>query len=188
MSLGSWFREYVYIPLGGNRVSYIKQYRNLFVVWLLTGLWHGASWNFIIWGLYFGLFVTLEKVFLLKLLNKTPKIVPHFYSLFVVIIGWVFFEFDNMTRGIIFLKTMFGLSNNKFMDSSASYYFTTNGVLFVILILCATPIVRNLTLKIREKTKLLGAIGTPIVYLVLLILSTAYLVNQSYNPFLYFRF
>ena len=102
MSLGSWFREYVYFPLGGNKCSKLKQYRNIIIVWFLTGFWHGANWNFIIWGLYFCLFIILEKMILLKWLQKRPKFISHIYTLLVVIVGWVFFEFENLSNGISF--------------------------------------------------------------------------------------
>lgn len=188
MSLGSWFREYVYIPLGGNRSGRIKQYRNLFVVWFLTGLWHGANWNFIFWGLYFGAFVTIEKIFLLKWLNNKPTFISHVYTILVVIVGWVFFEFENMIQGISFLKIMFGIGTYSFVDSRAIYYLYTNIILFVILAICSTPILKNVMSSIKEKINLVGVLAVPIAYIIILFFCTAYLVNQSYNPFLYFRF
>jgi alginate O-acetyltransferase complex protein AlgI len=188
MSLGSWFREYVYIPLGGNRKGRLKQYRNIFIVWFLTGFWHGANWNFILWGLYFGAFVTIEKIFLLKWLDKRPKFIAHIYTLLVVVVGWVFFEFENMQQGISFLKTMFGLNSGTLIDSNAIYYIYTNIILFVILAVCSTPVVRNIMLKLKEKIQTVGVLIMPAVYALLLFFCTAYLVNQSYNPFLYFRF
>lgn len=188
MSLGSWFREYVYIPLGGNRNGKLRQYRNIFVVWFLTGLWHGASWNFIIWGLYFGVFLTIEKTFLLKWLNNKPKFISHIYTMLVVVVGWVFFEFDKMAQGIAFIKTMFGFGGNTFIDSNAIYYIYTNALLFIMIAICSTPIVKSVVLNLRERTKTTGAITIPIIYVLLLFFCTAYLVNLSYNPFLYFRF
>ncbi|MFD6511003.1 MBOAT family O-acyltransferase [Bacillus sp. NPDC060175] len=188
ISLGSWFREYVYIPLGGNRTGLMKQLRNLFVVWLLTGLWHGANWNFIIWGLYFGLFVTLEKLFLLKWLKNRMSFIGHMYTLFIVLIGWVFFEFENLSVAIDFIGTMFGFNQSAFLDNKTLYYFTTNFMLFFVLAICSTPFPKRAFVYIREKSKLPGAIGIPVFYVVLVVLSTAYLVNATYNPFLYFRF
>ncbi|MGH1280431.1 MBOAT family O-acyltransferase [Bacillus basilensis] len=188
ISLGSWFREYVYIPLGGNRTGLIKQLRNLFIVWFLTGLWHGANWNFIVWGLYFGLFVTLEKLFLLKWLKKRMSFIGHMYTLIIVLIGWVFFEFESLSVAMNFIGTMFGFNQSVLLDNKTLYYLTTNFMLFVVLAICSTPFPKRVFVYIREKLKLPSAVGIPVFYVVLVILSTAYLVNETYNPFLYFRF
>lgn len=188
MTLGGWFREYVYIPLGGNRTSNFKLYRNIFVVWFLTGLWHGANWNFILWGLYYGIFVTLEKIFLLKWLDKLPDILRNLYSIVIVIIGWTFFEFENIDKLFSFLGIMFGVGATQFIDKAAIYYLYTNIVLFIIMVLGSTPI----PLKILEAIKLrVGKANEVIfnaIYVLMMFICTAYLVNQSYNPFLYFRF
>ena len=188
ISLGSWFKEYLYIPLGGSRLGRLKQYRNLFIVWLLTGFWHGASWNFIFWGLYFGLFVTLEKVFLLRWLANRSKFWGHLYTLVVVIVGWVFFEFENLWQGLAYLQIMFGLAAYQLIDHQAIYYLYTNAFLLVSLAVCATPLLKNLLLSWQEKAKLLPDVVMPVLYSLLLFFCTAYLVNLSYNPFLYFRF
>ncbi|WP_461614559.1 MBOAT family O-acyltransferase [Clostridium sp. Marseille-QA1073] len=188
ISLGSWFREYVYIPLGGNRTGQLKQLRNLFVVWFLTGLWHGANWNFILWGLYFGFFVTIEKLFLLKWLKNKPKFIGHIYTLIIVIVGWVFFEFESLSLAMGFIGTMFGFGKYLLMDSKTLYYISTNIVLFIVLAICSTPLPRKVIVSIRERLKMVGAIVVPPLYLILIFLSTAYLVNETYNPFLYFRF
>ncbi|WP_088187355.1 MBOAT family O-acyltransferase [Desulfosporosinus sp. FKA] len=188
ISLGTWFREYLYIPLGGNRQGKWKQLRNLFVVWFLTGFWHGANWNFIVWGLYFGSFVVLEKFFLLKWLNNKPRFIGHVYTLLVVIVGWVFFEFDSLTQGLGFIRTMFGIGANKLIDGHSLYYLYTNAILFVILAICSTPLMRNLLNKFKKTMKVTGTIAIPIAYMLIVVLCTAYLVNESYNPFLYFRF
>ncbi len=188
ISLGSWFREYVYIPLGGNRTGLIKQLRNLLIVWFLTGLWHGANWNFIVWGLYFGLFVTLEKLFLLKWLKNRMSFIGHVYTLIIVLIGWVFFEFENLSVAMNFLGTMFGFNQSVFLDNKTLYYITTNFMLFIVLAICSTPFPKRAFGYIRGKLKLPGAIGIPVFYVILAVLSTAYLVNDTYNPFLYFRF
>lgn len=188
ISLGSWFREYVYIPLGGNRTGLIKQLRNLLIVWFLTGLWHGANWNFIVWGLYFGLFVTLEKLFLLKWLKNRMSFIGHVYTLIIVLIGWVFFEFENLSVAMNFLGTMFGFNQSVFLDNKTLYYITTNFMLFIVLAICSTPFPKRVFVYIREKLKLPGAIGIPVFYVILAVLSTGYLVNDTYNPFLYFRF
>lgn len=188
ISLGSWFKEYLYIPLGGSRVSNLKRYRNLFIVWFLTGFWHGASWNFIIWGLYFGLFVTLEKIFLLKWLENKPNFLGHIYTLGVVIVGWVFFEFDSLLRGFAYLQIMFGISSYQLIDDKASYYLYTNAFLLVALAVCSTPMLKNLVASWQERVKLVHNVALPVIYSLLLFFCTAYLVNLSYNPFLYFRF
>lgn len=188
ISLGSWFREYVYIPLGGNRTAQLKQLRNLFVVWFLTGLWHGANWNFILWGLYFGFFVTIEKLFLLKWLKNRPKFIGHIYTLIIVIVGWVFFEFESLSLAMGFIGTMFGFGKHLLMDGKTLYYISTNIVLFIVLAVCSTPLPRKVIVSIRERLKMVGAIVVPPLYLILIFLSTAYLVNETYNPFLYFRF
>ncbi|MCB2308317.1 MBOAT family protein [Clostridium estertheticum] len=188
ISLGSWFREYLYIPLGGNRVSLIKQLRNLFVVWFITGLWHGASWNFIFWGLYFGFFIACEKFFLGKLLNKLPRCISNLYTMIIVIVGWVFFDNNKLSNALNYIKVMFGLSGNVFIDSTAKYYFHANFILFVIAIFCATPIIYFFHKKIKSKFNARGAIAMALGRIFILFLSTAYLVNQSFNPFLYFRF
>lgn len=188
ISLGTWFREYLYIPLGGNRKGSLKQLRNLFVVWFLTGFWHGANWNFIVWGLYFGTFVVMEKFFLLRWLNNKPSWIGHVYTLLVVIVGWVFFEFDNLTQGLGFIKTMFGMGTNKLIDGHALYYLYTNAILMIILAIGSTPLIYKLLTKIKMTMKITGTIAIPVAYMLIMFLCTAYLVNESYNPFLYFRF
>lgn len=188
ISLGSWFREYVYIPLGGNREGRLKQYRNLFIVWFLTGLWHGASWNFVLWGLYFGVLVTLEKIFLLKWLDKKPKFIGHIYTLIIVIVGWVIFEFQDVSQITLFIKTMFGFGGNPVYDSNSIYYLYTNALLFILLGICSTPLIKNMVSKIEMKQKTGFSIAMPVIYMFIMFVCTAYLVNESYNPFLYFRF
>lgn len=188
ISLGYWFREYVYIPLGGNRVGALKQYRNLFAVWFLTGLWHGANWNFILWGLYFGIFIMIEKMFLERWLKEKPRFIGHVYTLVVVIVGWVFFEFENMALAIKFIGTMFGFGEHMLVDSTALYYLYTNAAMFMILIACSTPYPKNLFSKMQSRLKVGGTVAVPLVYMLLIFFCTAYLVNETYNPFLYFRF
>lgn len=188
ISLGAWFREYVYIPLGGNKEGMLKQYRNIIIVWLLTGFWHGANWNFILWGLYYGVFLIIEKTFLLKWLENKPKFIRHIYTLLVVIVGWVFFEFDNIALGTTYIKTMFGLANRPMIDGNSIYYLYTNIFLFVILIVFSTPIPNRIFSGFKERLVRGGTIFVPIAYMLLIFLCTAYLVNETYNPFLYFRF
>lgn len=187
ISLGNWFRDYVYIPLGGNRQGKLIQYRNLLVVWLLTGLWHGANWNFIIWGLYFGVFLIIEKIFFDKKVC-TKSNYGHVYTMLIVIVGWVIFEFEDLTKMMNFLKVMFGLNKAKFYDNQALYYLYTNFITFVICALGSTPWLSNIIEAYRRKEKPIFNIVMLAGYFMLILVSTAYLVNESYNPFLYFRF
>lgn len=188
ISLGSWFREYIYIPLGGNRVTLGKQIRNIFAVWFLTGLWHGASWNFIVWGLYYGVILLLEKMVFKNILEKTPNFIKHAYTLLLVVIGWVFFASTDLTMAINYIKVMFGIGNNPLIDNTGIYYLYTNAIMFVILAICSTPIVKMIldNIVIKSRTKYINI--SLIVYMLILFLATAYLVNETYNPFLYFRF
>jgi len=188
ISLGTWFREYVYIPLGGNRVSTLKHIRNLFVVWLLTGLWHGASWNFVVWGLYYGFILFMEKIILHKVLSKTPKIIKHIYTMLLVMIGWVLFGSVDLTSALEYLKVMFGLSGNALVDNSAIYYLYTNIKLLIILTLCSTPIISIIFRQIIKKGKSVGILFAVSINIIIILISIAYLVNETYNPFLYFRF
>lgn len=188
ISLGSWFREYIYIPLGGNRKGIFFQFRNLLVVWFVTGLWHGASWNFVIWGIYFGIIIFLEKLFLLKLLKKIPEVLAHVYSFILVIIGWVFFDITKLNDALGYIKVMFGIGNNPLVDNMARYIFNSNLILIIISVLCATPIVKKLINHIKVKFGNKGIVISVGLNMIILILSTAYLVGESYNPFLYFRF
>lgn len=188
ISLGRWFKDYIYIPLGGNRVNVVKQVRNLFIVWFITGLWHGASWNFIFWGLYFGIFVLLEKLFLSKILNKIPKIISNIYTMLIVMIGWVIFDNDKLSSAIKYIKLMFGAGNNMFLDNTARYYLYTNAFLVILAVICATPIIGKINKKAKNKDNLLIHTINIILYMSILFLSTAYLVNKSFSPFLYFKF
>ena len=179
ISLGLWFRDYVYIPLGGNKVSKLKWFRNIFIVWFLTGLWHGASFNFILWGLYFGFILILEKLFILNILNKLPDFFKHTYTLLLVIIGFVFFEIENLKDIFNYFNAMFNL-NNKFIDSTFIYYLTPNITLIIISIISSTPLIKN----ILDKN-----IYIRFIFIILgFILSVSFLVDSSFNPFLYFRF
>lgn len=188
ISLSSWFRDYVYIPLGGNRVSKLKWIRNIFIVWFLTGFWHGASWNFILWGLYFGILLVIEKIFLSKLLEKT-KIIKYLYTIIIVIISFLIFSTNTIPEIITSLKNMFFLNNIPLTTIETNYYLRSYLVLLIISIIAATPLFKNIIIKLR-KTKLEKVIDIlePIYYLVLLILCTSFLIDASFNPFLYFRF
>ena len=188
MSLSSWFRDYVYIPLGGNRVSKFKWIRNIFVVWFLTGFWHGASWNFIIWGLYFGVILVIEKVLLGKYLEKT-KVLKYIYSLLIIVIGFLIFNSSSVNEILCGLKNMFLLADIPFSSRETIYYLKSNLSLIIISIVGATPFMKNVILKIK-KTKFSKVLDVlePIVYIILLTLCTAFLIDASFNPFLYFRF
>lgn len=189
ISLSSWFRDYIYIPLGGSRVSTFKRYRNIFIVWLITGLWHGASWNFILWGLYFAVFLILEKSFLLKLLDKY-KMFGHIYTLFLVLISFIIFSITSISDIIIFLKNMFGLSNLKFLNIETIYYLKNYLGVIIVSIMASIPWIYLFKKKftINKIFKQIFFIIEPIFYILLLIIITAYIVDESFNPFLYFRF
>lgn len=184
ISLSSFFRDYVYIPLGGNRVGKIKYYRNILIVWLLTGFWHGASWNFVIWGLFFAFFLILEKIFLKKLLDK-HKIIGHIYTLLLVVISFVIFNFDDLGKLGIFFKNLFGFGNLPFSNFETIYYLRSYIVVLIISFIAATPIVKIIKQKYNNK---IFDIIEIIFCISLLIICTAFLIDASFNPFLYFRF
>lgn len=189
MTLSSWFRDYVYIPLGGNKKGVLKQIRNILIVWSLTGLWHGASWNFIVWGLYFGILLILEKFILKKYFNNVPKFIKGIYTLFLVMISFVIFQGDNLSNDFNIIKGLFGLNGELFINNVTLYYLK-GYVLFIVLgVIGATNYVKNLVIKISNgKGKKIINILEPIYLLILLIIVTMYLIDSSYNPFLYFRF
>ncbi len=190
ISLGSWFRDYVYIPLGGNRVSKLKHIRNIFVVWLLTGIWHGASWNFAIWGTMFGVILIIEKFLIGKYLEKLPTFIKRIYVLFIVIISFIIFNANNMQEAITNIVGLFGANGENFINQFTIYYLKSYAIILVIGIIGATPIPRNIIQKLQQKSKLKKIINTlePVYIVILLVIVTAYLVDNSYNPFLYFRF
>jgi len=188
ISLSSWFRDYIYIPLGGNRTSKIKWIRNIFVVWFLTGFWHGASWNFILWGLYFGVILVIEKLFLKRYIDKT-KIFKYIYSLLIIVVSFLIFNANSLTEISISLKNMFFINKIPLYDKESIYYFKSYFILIIISIVSATPLFKIIINKIKNtKFKLLIDIIEPITYILLLVLCTAFLVDASFNPFLYFRF
>ncbi len=186
ISLSTWFREYVYIPLGGNRKGVGRTYFNLFCVWLLTGLWHGASWNFVLWGLYYFALLVIEKTFLLRLLERAPKFLRHIYSMAAVIFGWLLFVIEDVSSIGAYLSRMFG-GTGVFATQITVYELVRNLVFLAILILASTPAPKKLWYKLYSK-------GTPwrivqsVVCAIAFVLYIAYLVDSSYNPFLYFRF
>ena len=185
ISLGSWFREYVYFPLGGSRVSKPRLFFNLMVVWAATGIWHGASWNFLFWGLYFGVILIIEKGFLLKWLEKTPAAVQHIYTLALVIVSWVLFAVEDLSQIGPYLGAMFGFAGKGLANTDALYYLRSYLPMLLIACVASTPLAAKLWAKLPEKGK---KIALPILLLAGLTVCTAYLVDATYNPFLYFRF
>lgn len=185
ISLSSWFREYVYIPLGGNRVPVPKHIRNLLVVWLLTGLWHGAAWNFVAWGLYYGVILIFEKYFFHRVLDKLPEVLRHIYSLVLVMVGWVLFFSPSFAGALEYLKLMFGAGGHGFMDGEALYLLISNLGLWVIAIVSSTPLVYGVYERYVGRRK---PVADVVIYAGMFLLCVAYLVTETYNPFLYFRF
>ena len=180
ITLSSWFRDYVYIPLGGNRVKKIRFLINLLIVWMLTGLWHGASWNFIIWGLYFGILLIIEKLFMSKVLEKLPKVLRHVYALFFILIGWLIFFSDDMSLLTKYIPKIF--ANPNIIDTEFIFYIKNYMIFLISGIVLSIPLIE----KIKE-TKITKAL-TVVIYIFLFILCICQLSGDSYNPFLYFRF
>jgi len=185
MSLSSFFRDYVYIPLGGNRVRKLKWIRNIFLVWFLTGFWHGAAWNFIIWGLYFAVLLVLEKKIWGKYLEKT-KVFKYIYTLFFVVISFTIFNSNSLNEVIFSLKNMFFLSNINFINAETIYHIRNYIVILLIGIIASTPLMKNVFNKIKSN-KLVSVLEFIFIF-TLLIVITAFLIDSSFNPFLYFRF
>ena len=185
ISLGTWFRDYVYIPLGGNRKGKYRQLLNITIVWALTGFWHGANWTFMLWGLYYAAFLIFEKLFWLEKLEKAPKFVGHFYTVFVAVCGWVLFQLTSLSACAMYYKAMFGFGSGGLFKPVDGYYLVSFAVMFAVSIIACTPLLKNLYKKLPEKTQ---AFATPVLIAVMLLVCTAYLVDATYNPFLYFRF
>ena len=193
ISLGSFFRDYLYIPLGGNRKGLPRTILNLFIVWFFTGMWHGASWNFILWGLYFFVFIVLERLFLQKVLDKN-RIFSHIYLIIIVYFGWILFRFKNINLVFATVKSMFGLNKNPFYSFETGTLILNNILVLIIAVVAATPLFKIIATNIKN-----FAINNQYVFIfysvvriswpiILLLLSTAALVGDSYNPFLYFQF
>jgi len=185
ISLSTWFREYLYIPLGGNRCSRAKWMRNLFLVWAATGIWHGASWNFLLWGLYFWALLLLEKFLLAKPLAKAPAAVGHIYTMLLVMVSWAIFAMEDFSRLGSYLRVMFGLGGAPLADSAFGYYFRSYLPVLIVAAIASTPLAATLWRKLPQRAA--QALGT-LAILAGLALCTAYLVAGTYNPFLYFRF
>ena len=184
MSLSFWFRDYVYIPLGGNRNGLRRQIINIMIVWLLTGFWHGASWNFVLWGVFYGIALIIEKLFLLKYLKKAPTSVCHIYTMLLVILNWVIFANTDIARGFAYIGSMFG-STGSLVNQLTLYYLRDNIVLLIVCAIAATPIAQS---KWNILKKDYGDWLVPVLTVLGLVVCTAFIVDASYNPFLYFRF
>lgn len=193
ISLSTWFKDYIYIPLGGNRKGKVRTYLNLFLVWLLTGFWHGAAWNFILWGLYFFVLLMIEKAGLKKLLEKAPSFISHCYALFFINFSWVIFSYDSMdTLGMV-CKRMFGFGGIPFWNSTSTYYLLSYLAVFLIMAIAATPFPKKCVAWIGERLPergktVLGIVAECAGLLVVLFLATSCLASDAFNPFLYFRF
>ncbi len=183
ISLTTWFREYVYFPLGGNRVSRIKWVRNILAVWLLTGIWHGAGWNFLLWGLYYALWMLAERLFLGRWLEKLPGALRHVYTMLVVLVGWALFAVEGLDQLAAFLGTLFG--GGQLWAAVDGYHLRSYLPLLAILTAASTPLMKNRWDRLGERAR---SVLPPVLVLAALVLCTASLVDASYNPFLYFRF
>ena len=190
ISLSTFFRDYVYIPLGGNRVSRGRWIFNLLIVWSLTGLWHGDSWNFILWGLYFALLLIIENLFLQNILSKLPALIQHIYAKFFIIISFVIFNNENIKDLWSSLYNMFNFRGLDLYNDFSTYYLKSYTVLLIVSVIGATPILKNIIQKVNKNVTGQKVISTinPILNIVLLVVVTAYLIDGSFNPFLYFRF
>ena len=185
ISLGTWFKEYVYIPLGGSKKGRKRLVINLLIVWTLTGLWHGASWNFVIWGVYFGVLLIIEKLILEKYLEKLPSIFRHIYTMFFVVISWIIFAFDDMTNVCTYLKAMFGMNNTVLLNSELLYMISTHALLIIICILASTTFMKKININ---KDKNWYVIIRNLACMAMFFISVCFLIGSTYNPFLYFRF
>ncbi|MDD3362449.1 MAG: MBOAT family protein [Hespellia sp.] len=190
ISLSTWFREYVYIPLGGNRKGKRRTMINIMIVWGLTGLWHGAAWNFLAWGLYYGIFLLLEKFVYGRYIEKLPKVLRHIYTLVLVMVGWVFFSSASLADAVRYIGIMFGIGAKGLIDSQALYYFGTNWLLFIVCAIASTSFGMYLLNRVLYNSK--NGVGRReiacIVYVLMFLLSLTFLITATYNPFLYFRF
>ena len=190
ISLSSWFKDYVYIPLGGSRKGTLKLVRNILIVWFLTGIWHGAAYNFILWGLFIGIFLVIEKLWLSKYISKLPKVLRNIYVLFIIMISFIMFNAGSINEAFFNIKGLFGLNKEVFINNYTIYYLKSYLIVLIIAIFGATPLFKNIIEKLK-KSKCLNKIINilePIFLVILLLLVTAYLIDSSYNPFLYFRF
>ena len=190
ISLSTWFKDYIYIPLGGNRDGKYKQIRNILIVWLLTGIWHGANWTFLIWGLLFGVILIIEKLWLNKLMEKLPSFIRRIYVLFIVMILFIIFSSDNMSVALTNIKGLFGMNGEAFVNDYTLHYLKSYLPVLIIALLGSTPFIKILIDKLRKNKYVNNIINIlePILIVVILVVVTSYLIDNSYNPFLYFRF
>ncbi len=185
ISLGTWFRDYVYIPLGGNRRGLKRQFLNILIVWALTGFWHGANWTFLLWGLYYAVFLVAEKAFLLRVLERIPRFVRHIYAVLVAVCGWVLFQLDSVREALGYYKAMFGGAAGGLYSRTDLYYLSGFATVLAVSVLACTPLGKKLWEKMPKKAT---GVAAPVLIVIVLVLVTAYLVDATYNPFLYFRF
>lgn len=193
MSLSTWFRDYIYIPLGGNRKGRTRTYLNLLIVWFLTGFWHGAAWNFIFWGLYFFVLLMIEKAGFAKVLQKLPAVVQHLYALFFINLSWVIFSYDDLSKLGIVIKRMFGFGGIPVWNSGTGYYWLSYLAVFLIMGIAATPypkqLVKKCAGKIPEKSRnVVISVAELVGILLVMLMATGSLASDAFNPFLYFRF
>lgn len=188
ISLSQWFRDYLYIPLGGNRVDKNTYIRNIFIVWFCTGLWHGANWTFILWGLYYGCLLLLEKFFLREKLEKLPKPISHIYTLLVVLIGWVFFMSPNITTAFTTLGKMIGIGATTFANNQAKFMLKSYFILFILAILLSTKVYDRIQIFVYNQYKMKAVYTTWTIYMILIIVCIAFIVGGTYHSFLYFAF
>lgn len=188
ISLGSWFKEYVYLPLGGSRKGMTRTFINIFIVWFLTGLWHGATLNFTLWGLYFCFFLVMEKTWLLRLLERLPRWISHVYALVVIYFGWLLFAWEDIHGHRVYLKAMAGIGAGGWCDAQSVYLLMSNLILLVLFIIGSTSLPKRIVGFLTARDGIGTALLQSVFVAVMLVLSIAYLVNGTYNPFLYFRF
>lgn len=188
ISLSQWFRDYLYIPLGGNRVDKNTYIRNIFIVWFCTGLWHGANWTFILWGLYYGCLLLLEKFFLREKLEKLPKAISHIYTLLVVLLGWVFFMSPNITTAFTILGKMIGIGATTFANNQAKFMLKSYFIVFVLAILLSTKVYDRIQIFVYNQYKMKAVYTTWTIYIILIIVCIAFIVGGTYHSFLYFAF
>lgn len=188
ISLGSWFKEYVYLPLGGSRKGMTRTFINIFIVWFLTGLWHGATPNFTLWGLYFCFFLVMEKTWLLRLLERLPRWISHVYALVVIYFGWLLFAWEDIHGHRVYLKAMAGIGAGGWCDAQSVYLLMSNLILLVLFIIGSTSLPKRIVGFLTARDGIGTALLQSVFVAAMLVLSIAYLVNGTYNPFLYFRF
>lgn len=188
ISLSQWFRDYLYIPLGGNRVDKNTYIRNIFIVWFCTGLWHGANWTFILWGLYYGCLLLLEKFFLREKLEKLPKPISHIYTLLVVLIGWVFFMSPNITTAFSTLGKMISIGTTTFANNQVKFMLKSYFIVFVLAILLSTKVYDRIQIFVYNQYKMKAVYTTWTIYIILFIVCIAFIVGGTYHSFLYFAF